>query len=238
MAQLVSYQLEDSVALIAMDDGKMNALSGRMLEQLDGALDRAAADRAVVVISGRVGAFSAGFDLKELKAGGEQSVALLRAGFELAERLLSFPLPVVIACTGHAMAMGVFLLLSADYRLGVAGPFKVCVNEVAIGMTIPRAAVEICKQRLLPVHLSRALLLAELYSPDTALHAGFLDRVVEPTELPAAAQEVAARLAKLDMQAHAATKLRARAHVLEALRFAIEADQADFRARMSGAQTR
>jgi enoyl-CoA hydratase len=238
MTELVSYRLEDSVAVVAMDDGKLNVLSRQMLEELDGALDRAAADRAVVVITGRPGAFSAGFDLKELRAGGDESVALLRAGFELAERLLSFPLPVVIACSGHAMAMGVFLLLSADYRVGVAGPFKISANEVAIGMTIPRAAVEICRQRLVPAHFSRAVLLAELYSPDTALDAGFLDRVVAAAELPAAAKEVAAALTKLDMQAHAASKLRARAQMLEALRYAIEADQADFRARLSGADAR
>ena len=90
---------------------------------------------------------------------------MLRAGFELAERMLSFPMPVVIACTGHAVAMGVFLVLSGDYRIGVAGRYKITANEVAIGLTLPRAAIEICRQRLTPAHFSRATVLAEVFPP-------------------------------------------------------------------------
>src|SRR5438309_5115025 len=140
---LVSYRCDDDVAMIAMDDVKVNVLSPAMLGELDAALDRAVADRAVVVVTGREGVFSAGFDLPVLRAGGSVALAMLRAGFELAQRILSFPSPVVIACTGHAVAMGVFLLLSGDYRIGGAGPYKVTANEVAIGLTMPRAAVEI-----------------------------------------------------------------------------------------------
>src|SRR6185503_10431701 len=135
MGTLVSYQLDGSVATITMDDGKVNALSLQMLTELGAALDRATADRAVVVLTGRDGIFSAGFDLKVLRAGGPDAWAMLRGGFELAERILSFPTPVLIACTGHAIAMAVFLLLSGDYRVGVDGPYKINANEVAIGLT-------------------------------------------------------------------------------------------------------
>ena len=192
MEPIVTYQLEPSIATITMDDGKVNALSGKMLAQLNGALDRAAADRAVVVLTGRPGVFFAGFDLHVLRAGGAEAVAMLRAGFALAERLLAFPMPVVIACPGHAVAMGVFVVLSGDYRIGVAGPYRITANEVAIGLTMPRAAVEICRQRLAPAHFNRAVILAEVYSPDDAVHAGFLDRVVAATELPDAARSAAA----------------------------------------------
>jgi len=178
MGTLVSYQLEGSIATITMDDGKVNALSVQMLTELGAALDRATADRAVVVLTGRDGLFSAGFDLAVLRGGGSDASGMLRAGFELAERLLSFPTPVLIACTGHAVAMGVFLLLSGDYRVGAAGPYKITANEVAIGLTMPRAAVEICRQRLTPAHFNRAVVLAEVFSPDDAVAAGFLDRVV------------------------------------------------------------
>ena len=116
-----------------MDDGKVNALSPQMFTEINAAFDRAESDRAVVVLTGREGVFSGGFDLPLLRAGGPDSIAMLRSGFELAERTLSFPMPVVIACTGHAMAMGVFLLLSGDYRVGAAGPYKYSANEVAIG---------------------------------------------------------------------------------------------------------
>ena len=225
---LVSYQLEGSIATITMDDGKVNALSLQMLGELDAALDRATADQAVVVLTGRDGIFSAGFDLTVLRAGGSDASAMLRAGFELAERILSFPTPVLIACTGHAIAMGVFLLLSGDYRVGAAGPYKITANEVAIGLTMPRAAVEICRQRLAPAHFNRAVILAEIFSPDDAVAAGFLDRVVPAPELQDVAASAAGLLAKLDSDAHAASKVRARDNSLHALRAAIEADDADF----------
>jgi enoyl-CoA hydratase len=230
MGTLVSYRLEDSIATITMDDGKANVLSLAMQGEINAALDQAAADHAVVVLTGREGRFSGGFDLAVLTAGGPDALAMLRGGFELSERLLSFPTPVVIACTGHAVAMGVFLLLSGDYAIGAAGPFKITANEVAIGLAMPRAAVEICRQRLAPAHFNRAVITAEVYSPDSAIAAGFLDQVVPPADVRAAAQEAATRLAQLDMAAHAATKLRARAHALKAIRAGIEADDAALRA--------
>src|SRR5438128_1579098 len=98
MADLVSYSLNGPVATVAMDDGKVNALSNEMLGQLSTALDRAEEDGAVVVLSGRPGVFSAGFDLGVLQGGGPEALSMLRAGFELAARLLAFPRPVVIAC--------------------------------------------------------------------------------------------------------------------------------------------
>jgi enoyl-CoA hydratase len=229
MGTLVTYRLDHSVATITMDDGKVNVLSPAMLEELASALDRAMADRAVVVLTGREGIFSAGFDLATLRAGGPDAAAMLLAGFELAQRLLSFPTPVVIACPGHAIAMAVFLLLSGDYRIGAAGPYRITANEVALGMTMPRTAVEICRQRLAPAHFNRAVVLAEVYAPDNAVDAGFLDRVVPAPELHDAAQSTAIELAKLDMDAHAATKLRVRGHALQAIREAVAADQLNSR---------
>ena len=224
MAELVSYQLHDSIAVVTLDDGKVNVLSRQMLRDIDVALDRAVADGATVVLTGRPGVFSAGFDLRVLRAGGEEALALLRAGFELAARVLSFPEPVVIACTGHAIAMGAFLLLSGDYRVGAAGPYKITANEVAIGLTMPRPAVEICRQRLAPAHFNRAVVNAEVYPPEAAAVAGFLDRVVGEAQLADAARDVAQQLRALDRHAHAATKLRARGKTLAAVRAAIDLD--------------
>ena len=232
METVVSYQLKDSIATITMDDGKVNVLSSAMLGELDAALDRAMADRAVVLLAGRPGVFSAGFDLPVLNAGGAESVTMVRAGFALAERLLSFPMPVVIACTGHAVAMGVFILLSGDYRVGAAGPYKIAANEVAIGLTMPRAAVEILRQRLAPAHFNRAATLAEPFSPDNAVEAGFLDRVVGAADLYDVAHGAAEAAATLDLDAHLATKLRVRQHTLDAVRAAIDADNAEFLARV------
>ena len=230
MGTLVSYRLRDSVATITMDDGKVNALSQAMLTEVGAALDRAAADRAVVVLTGRAGVLSAGFDLPVLRAGGPAAARLLHAGFELAQRMLAFPAPVLVACPGHAVAMGVFLLLSGDYRIGASGPYKLTANEVAIGMTMPLSAVEICRQRLTPACFNRAVLLAEVFTPEDAVAAGFLDRVVPPAELEEAAVTTAAALATLDLDAHAASKLRARQQALTALREAIDRDDAAYQA--------
>lgn len=236
MANRVSYELKDSIATITMDDGKANALSLDMLQDLDAAFDRAAGDNAIVVLTGREGTFSGGFDLRGLLGGGDTAVSMLRSGFELAERMLSYPLPVVIGCSGHAIAMGVFLVLSGDYRIGAAGPYKLTANEVAIGMTVPSSAVEICRQRLAPAHFHRAVILAEVYSPDEAIAAGFLDEVVPPSDLRARVQAIAEQLGKLNLTAHTATKLRAREQSLAAIRAAIEADDAAFRAIATGSR--
>ena len=224
MTDTVTYRLVDAVATITIDDGKANVLSLATLTALGAALDRAEADGAVVVLTGREGLFSGGFDLGTLRAGGDGAVAMLVAGFETAERLLAFPTPVVAAVTGHAVAMGLFLTMACDHRIGAAGPFRLVANEVAIGMTLPRAAVEILRQRLTPAALVRVATLAEPFSPDTAVAAGLLDRVVPAGELAEAAATTASALATLDMAAHAGTKRLVRAESLAALRAAIEAD--------------
>jgi enoyl-CoA hydratase len=229
-----TYERSGAVATITMDDGKVNCLSPRMLRDLNEALDRAADDGAIAVLAGRDGVFTAGFDLAVLRPGGEPANQMVRAGFELAGRILSFPMPVVIACTGHAVAMGVFLLASADYRVGTEGAFKVTANEVAIGLTMPRAAIAICRDRLTPAAFNRAMVLADVFSPESAVTAGFLDRLAPAASVLRVAQETAAALGQLDMAAHAATKLRARQDLLESLRSGIVADEAGMRAR-SGA---
>ena len=233
MGQRVGYAVDGAVATIKMDDGKVNVLSSAMLGEINAALNRAEAEAAVVVLGGRTGVFSAGFDLPALRERGEAAESMLRAGFELAERLLSFPVPVVIACSGHAIAMGAFLVLSGDYRIGASGTYKITANEVAIGLTLPRAAVEICRQRLSPAHFNRATIIAEVFAPAQAVEAGFLDRVVDGAELDQAARSAASELAQLDVAAHSATKLRARKATLEAVHEAIELDSAAYAAALA-----
>jgi enoyl-CoA hydratase len=235
MSTLVSYERQDAIATITMDDGRKNVLSLDMFAAIAGALDRAEAERAAVLLTGREGVFSAGFDLRVLMSGGEGAYRMVRTGFELAERVLAFPTPVVVACTGHAIAMGAFLLLAGDYRLGVPGPYKIGATEVALGITMPHFGVEICRQRLTPAHFHRAVINAEVFDPEDAAVAGFLDRVVPADALQVTATEVAAGLAKLDAGVHAATKLRARSQALQAVRAAIAADAAAFEAMWSRA---
>jgi enoyl-CoA hydratase len=229
MAELVSYQLADGTATIAMDDGKANVLSLEMLSAVNTALDGAQRDEAVVVLTGRPGIFSGGFDLKVLGRGGPEAGLMLEQGFELALRLLEHPAPVVIACNGHAVAMASFLLLSVDYRIGVDGPYRLVANEVAIGLTMPRAAIEICRQRLTPAHFNRAVTLAESYTPFDGVAAGFLDRVVTDADLLPAATAIAEEFAGLDRHAHATTKSLARAAAVEAIGKGLAADREIFR---------
>ena len=228
MGELVSYQFADGVATIIMDDGKVNALSLAMISAVNDALDRAASDGAVVIVTGRRGIFSGGFDLATLRAGGPDAALMLGQGFRLALRLLEHPAPVVMACNGHAVAMGVFLLLSGDYLIGVDGPFRLVANEVAIGLTMPFGAIELCRQRLAPSHFVRVVALAETYAPVDGVAAGLLDRVVSEADLLPTASTVAAGLARLDRSAHAATKTRARYATIAAVRRGLEMDEKTF----------
>lgn len=213
----------DGVTTITMDDGKVNALSPAMQAAVQAALDAAEAAGDAVVLTGRDGILSAGYDLS-LQGEPAAFVDQVRTGFELCERLLAFPTPIVIACTGHAVAGGLFLLLSGDYRVAASGQFKYTANEAAIGLPIPTAAVEICRQRLSPAAFNRAIPLAEVFDPDDAVQAGIADRVVEPAELTAWALDVARRLRGLDPAAHLIAKQRVRSQALAAIRSAVEAE--------------
>jgi enoyl-CoA hydratase len=225
MGARTTVTMENGVTSVLMDDGKVNALSFDMFEELNAALDQAAEHDSAVVLAGRDGVFSAGFDLKVMKAGGPDMRRLLKTGFEFSYRLLSYERPVVIAATGHTFAMGTFVLLSGDYRIGAAGAeHRITANEVAIGMVMPRTAIEICRHRLSLAVLERVVVQAEVFDPDSAVAAQLLDGVVPGDQLVAAAQEKAAALGALDTTAFKYTKLRVHAGTLEAMRAAIAAD--------------
>ena len=221
-ASPVTYTLQNAVAHIHMDDGKANAMSARMLQALRAAFERAQGDGAVVLLSGRERFFSGGYDLAMFSRTPEEITRTLRAGAELVERMASFPFPVVAACTGHGIAQGAFTLLAADERIGAAGPFKLGLNEVAIGMTIPHYGVELARMRLSPPWFNHATLTGTLYDPEQAQQAGFLDFVCAPADVLERARAAAERLTKLDMKAHAATKQRVRGPALAKLREGIE----------------
>jgi enoyl-CoA hydratase len=209
------YQLTDGIATITMDDGKVNAVAPEMSAEVLGHFDRAEAEEAkVVVLCGRERTLSAGFDLKVEPAGWP---AMMAAGARLSARMLAFPRPVVAACPGNAIAMGAFLLLCADHRVGATGDGRIGLNEVAIGLTIPWFAIEIARHRLPRPAFDRCAVTGVLLGPEEARAAGFLDEVVPAEELNAAAQAAAQQLATIDAAAHAATKLRVRREVLAGL---------------------
>ena len=225
---LVTLDFDGPVATLTMDDGKRNACSPALLDELYAALGEVEARRGTaVVLTGREGVFSAGFDLKVMKAGGVQALKMLRAGYGLTARLLSFPTPVVIASPGHAYAMGVFIVLSGDYRYGVRGPYTYVANEVAIGLPMPRVACEVLRLRLNPAARERAVTLAEPFTPEQALEAGFIDAVVSPEQLIEAAHTKAHELLELDPESHTLSKRRVRAETLRNIRTALPLDLKD-----------
>jgi enoyl-CoA hydratase len=216
MSGPVSYRRDESIAVITMDDGKVNALGPRMQQALNEALDNADRDDvAALVIAGNHRVFSAGFDLKILTAGEvAPAIDMFRGGFELSYRLLSYPKPVVMACTGPAIAMGAFLLSSGDHRIAAPG-YTIQANEVAIGIVMPYAALAIMKLRLTRSAYQQAVGLSRTFVGESALAAGFIDEIDLPERV-------------LDPSAHAASKLRARADALTELRAAIDAVPAEF----------
>jgi enoyl-CoA hydratase len=210
-----------------MDDGKRNALSPQVLSDIYTALDRAENDKAVVVLTGRDDVFSAGFDLKVMKKGGIQALRMLRLGYKLPTRVLRYPYPVVAACNGHVLAMGAFLMLSADHVIGTQGKFKISANEVAIGMTLPRVAIAVLENRLKPSSFQRAATLAHYFDVDAALDGGFFDEVVGPGELGTLAKSRARDFANLDMLAHRKTKHGVRSMLVRRLRWSAPLDLID-----------
>ncbi|EPJ77724.1 MULTISPECIES: crotonase/enoyl-CoA hydratase family protein [Pseudomonas] len=225
MSDLIAYHLEDGIATLTLNNGKVNAISPDVIAAFNAALDQATADRAVVIITGQPGILSGGYDLKVMTAGPKEAVGLVTAGSTLARRLLSHPFPVVVACPGHAVAKGAFLLLSADYRIGVEGPFSIGLNEVQIGMTMHHAGIELARDRLRKSAFHRSVINAEMFNPQGAVDAGFLDKVVSAEELQGAALEAARQLKKINMSAHKNTKLKVRKALLETLDSAILLDQ-------------
>ena len=226
----VSYRRDESVAVITMDDGKVNALGPAMLAEINSALDRAESEQAgAVVIAGNERVFSGGFDLKVFRSGDVQaSIDMLKGGFNLSHRLLSFPVPVVAACTGHAIAMGSFLACSTDHRIA-APVYNFQANEVAIGMVLPYPALEVMKLRLTRSAYQQAVGLARTFLGDTALAGGWVDEIAMPNQVLPRAVEAAQDFAtNLHAKAHYACKMRARQETLDAIRAGIDNIHTEF----------
>ncbi len=224
MSALIDYTSEENYVIITLNNGKVNAISHEVIDSLNQLLDKAEAQKKVVILTGQPGIFSAGYDLKSMTTSPESALKLVTKGSKLSHRMLSFPTPIITACTGHAIAKGAFLLLSADYRLGAEGNFKIGFNEVLIGMTMHNAGVQIAKGRLTPNYVNRSVNNAEMYSPKDAVTAGFLDKIVPEIQVLPTAIKIAEMFAKLNIKAHHQTKLKVRKTALRSLKKAIKKD--------------
>ncbi|MEO6989313.1 MAG: crotonase/enoyl-CoA hydratase family protein [Aquihabitans sp.] len=219
-----TYELDDGIAVIALDDGKANVFSTAALEVLEGHLDRVEADGArALVLVGRPGRFSAGFDLGEMMGGDEGMRALVVRGARWWMRLYGLGIPTVAACTGHALAGGAITLLSCDVRIGADVPSKIGLNEVAIGMTLPKFIVELARDRISTQHLT-AVVTGTVYDPAGAVTVGFLDRVVDEAAVFDEAMAEARMLAERRTSAYAATKTKLRGALIATLLDGVVAD--------------
>ena len=224
MSDLTNYKEESNYCIITITNGKANAISNKVITELNQHLDTAEKNQKVVILTGQEGIFSAGYDLKTMAKSPEAAKELVTKGSKLSLRMLSFPMPIIIASTGHSIAKGAFLLLSADYRLGTEGDFKIGLNEVMIGMTMHHAGIEIAKARLASVFFERSVNNSEIYTPKDAITAGFLDKIVSTSHLLPTAIKIAEMFSKLNKKAHSQTKLKLRKPYLEKIANAIELD--------------
>jgi len=227
--ELVTYEVRDGVAWARMDHGKANALSFDVLAGLDRALTMAEADDEVgaLVVTGTPGFLTGGFDLTVMQGGDTSDVIrLVSDGGALFTRFFASSLPVVVAAPGHAVAAGALMLLAADERIGVDGPFKIGLIETQIGMFLPRWAIELAEERLSRRHFQVATVGARMYAPVDARDAGYLDAVVGADELEAAAQTAAEAWGELPQAAYTAQVKVIRGARIAALEAAVAADRA------------
>ncbi len=220
----IDYKLSDGVARIVIDDGKMNVMSARRLLELSAALARARKADAIVVVTGRPGIFSAGFDMNTLAAGVEESLQMLSAGVDAIIDILSYPKPVITCCTGHAFPMGAFLMLAADIRLGLNGRFQIGMNETAIKIDVPDFALALANARLTAIG-RHAIPVARMFEPRDAVLAGYLDYIAVEPDLAATLEQQVSAMKLLDFDAFQSTKARQNRNVIDAVRNAALPDR-------------
>lgn len=195
---MITYEVKNDIAILTMDDGKLNVVNPTFVVSMNDALDKAEADKVkAIVLAGRDKVFSAGFDLKEFQKGQDAARAQVSAGFAMLIRMLSFPRPVIAACKGHGIGMGIFLLMVCDYRVGAEGKFKYSMPESRIGMDLGDLLISLAKSRISPKYLTRMTVLSEDLDVPTALDAGVLDEVVEAGDVDGRAMEIAEGLATM-----------------------------------------
>jgi enoyl-CoA hydratase len=214
----LNYELIEDTAVLSFDDGKANVIGQDFMAAMSDGLDRAESGAKAVVITGRKGLLSGGFDLKEIQKGPEAVEAMMNKGANMFYRLFSYPKPVVIACTGHAIAAGAFLLLTADNRIGTTGDFKLGLNETSIGSTFPVFGIELARTRLNPAYLTRSFVQSEAFSPEEAVQAGFLDQIEAAEDVMDKAMAMAVHLGQLPAATYAQNKRDIRKSAIETIR--------------------
>lgn len=209
MATVREEDRPGGVRVLTLDRPPANAENETLLSDLHAALDRAGADRAVraVVLTGQGRFFSGGFDLSAPRRE-EGEVAVMTALFrDTHVKLLTLPKPTLAMMNGHAIAGGLVLVLACDYRLGLDGDYKIGLNEVAIGASYPKVALEIVRLRLTHQRAAELLLGAAIYPASQAIRLGVVDELLPAEQLEATVMRRAERMGAFPRQAYVHTKL-------------------------------
>ena len=205
--KLATFSQEDDISIITLDDGKANVFSPTMIKHVHSCLDKVPTEKGALIIAGREGMFSGGFDLKIISSGDMKLIQEMTiSGFRLLSRILTFPRPVLAACTGHGIALGTFLLCCCDYRIGAKGKYLIGANEMRTNMVIPVPILELIRFRISQRHKYRAILGAEMYPIESAVDAGLMDEVVDTENLMESAMLKAKDLATMGHPSYTLTK--------------------------------
>ena len=206
-AKIATLTNKDDISIITLDDGKANVFSPKMIQDVNECLDKVPTESGALIITGRDGMFSAGFDLKIISSGDMQATMdMSLSGFKLLSRIFSFPRPILAACSGHGIALGTFLLCCCDYRIGVKGDYMIGANEMRTNMVIPIPILELISHRVTASHKYRAILGAEMYSIQDGVEAGLIDEIVDSKDLMEVAMLKAKDLASMVHPSYTLTK--------------------------------
>jgi enoyl-CoA hydratase len=207
MEKLATLESKDDVSIITIDDGKANVFSKNMIDAFNECLDNVPTDKGSLIITGREGMFSAGFDLKVISSGDIEKIRdMTLNGFKLLARIFSFPRPVLAACSGHGIALGTFLLCCCDYRIGIKGEYMVGANEMRTNMVIPPPILELIKFRVTQSYKYRAVLGGEMFALEDATKTGIIDEITESNNLMNTAMEKAKDLSTMGNPSYSLTK--------------------------------
>ncbi len=205
------------VTVLRIDHGKVGAIDVDLMGMLAVRLDEIESiDAKAVVLTGTGSSFSAGLDLKKMLDGGEPYVrTLLAAVRRTITRLFSFPLPVVAAVNGHAIAGGCVLACACDYRVMADGRGKIGFPAFRVRMPYPGLGMEILRYVAPLARLEELVYGGKPYTPAEARQLGLVNEVAEPDRLLRRAWDVAERLAAAQPLTFSLNKSRERERVLE-----------------------
>jgi enoyl-CoA hydratase/carnithine racemase len=235
---VIGLERRGAVTVLRLDHGKVHALDVVLLGELIDALDAIEATDARAVVftaTGRV--FCAGVDLQQVLDGGadylERFIPLLITAFD---RLFSYPLPVVAAVNGAAVAGGCVLACACDRRILVEGG-RIGASELLVGVPFPVSALEIlrwaCGDKTEEVVLG-----GRLYGSDEAPSVGLAHDIAPADGLLDRALAVAGELGAVAPGAFRLAKAQLRRPVIERIAADSPAVDPEVRALWASAETR